>query len=597
MRKIKIISLLLIIIMAFTLMAGCDVITKNKERDLNQVVTEVSYKGLKDTVNKAEVFEAYNSYGFYYTQYYGYTLEEAFDMIIDSLANRKLLLLHARYELAKEKGQPFNVEMSRLLTDAEIDAAIKATNTTMQGWYEGIVKELEKEAEVAKDKDKENDKDNDKDKDEEEEEEALKPRPVRPADDAEPEFDPNATIEEIEKKFFEKEHTDSEFSEKAIKQLKKELSDNFRTYEYYLEKQYETQILQSYQRMLTAGYTPSEKEILEKYQSYEYKNKESYANDINSYKTDIADNLKTTVYHPVSGYGYVYNILLKFSDEQLAMLETMKDSGTVAEEYIKQYRNELSKEIKVNVSNPDYDPEYKCEDCEKKECENENCPAKAYSELDVDVNIILQRIFNSFNEIENNSELNNYEKFMAKREEATKWVYLVNDDAGMYDKDANNIILNNENGYLVTPEGEESSYVAEFTDLGRDMIKKGLGTFTKDGTVEGMYCITDFGIHIMFVSYIPFDKNAVGFDGGKVFLDDSADNGLLPLDYIVSYGRYGSEVLVSKTIKDIISDNLVSANKNDKYTIASQALIAENKDNISKKTKVINKMIKEIKGK
>lgn len=596
MKKIKIISILLIMVMAFTMMAGCDVITKNKERDLNQSVAEINYNGLKDAVTKAEVYEAYNSYGFYYTNYYGYTIEEAFDMIIDSLANRKLLLLYARNELAAAKGLEAGCEISKLLTDAEIDAAIKATNTTMQNWYDGIVKELEKEAEISKGK-VEDENDEDKDETEKEEEETLKPRPVRPAD-AEPEFNPDAVIEKMTVKFFEDTHNESEFSEKAIKQLKKELADNYRSYDYYLFKQYETQVLQNFQRKLSAGYTPSETEITEKYNSYVTKNKEAFANDANaSYSTSITNNLTTTVYHPVSGYGYVYNVLLKFSDEQIAMLTDMKKSGTVSETYIEQYRAQLAKQIKVNVSNLAYDPEYKCENCENKNCENAECPAKAYTEKDVDVNIILQRIFDSFNNIENNPDLNAYEKFMAKREEATKWVYMVNDDEGMYNKDKNFVITNNENGYLVTPEGQKSDYVTEFTELGRKMIKKGLGTFTTDGTVDGMYCVTDYGIHVMFVSNIPYDRNAVGINGEKVFPENAEDNGLLPLDYIVSYGRYGSEVTKSKTLRDIITENLISSNKNDVYTITSQSVIAKNKDNVNKKDKLIDKMIKEIKSK
>ena len=156
---------------------------------------------------------------------------------IVNLVQPQLLLLYP--QLAKAKGLSSDTDIVTLLTPAEIDNAIKETNTTMQSWYDTIVEELEKEAateddEVTDDEDKEED---------EEKEDVLEPRPVRPAD-AEAKFDPNATVETFTKKFFDEGydygHKDSEFITKALADLKSDLEKNYRNYDYYLNKNYES---------------------------------------------------------------------------------------------------------------------------------------------------------------------------------------------------------------------------------------------------------------------------------------------------------------------------------------------------------------------
>jgi hypothetical protein len=596
--KVKITAILLMVVLTAAVFAGCDVITKNEERDYNQTVAEVNYGGLKAVVTKAEVYESYNSYGYYYTNYYGKTLEETFDLIIDSLAQRKLLILYARCELAKDKGLSSDVTVDKLLTEAEVNKAVTDTNSTMQSWFDNIVKELEEEAKLAKETSEEEI----EEEEETEEEETLTARKVRP-DDAEPEFDAATDIPDADLalKFFDAnyDHGDNKYTAQALKQLKKELADNYRTYEYYLERQYESRLLESWQRKLSADYVPSDAEIAAAYESYLTKNIETFANDNNSsYTTAIkSSSVATTVYHPVKGYGYVYNILLSFSDEQKAELKAFTANNTTSEEIIKQYRANLAKEIKVNISNPDYDPDFECEGCAAveagtaTECTETKCKPYLAEDKNVPVQTVITKIYNEFKAVDDDTTLNAYQKFTKKREVATKWVYLVNDDTGMYTDTG--AITENGMGYQITPDGTTSTYVDEFTDLGREMVNLGLGTYTIDGTAEGMYCVTEYGIHIMFVSYIPYDTHAVGTDGTALTVESDQ----LPLDYVVYYGRYGSTVDVDQTLRTKISDSLIKANKTDAYTVNSQKVIADNKDSaIEIKERIVKKMIKEIEG-
>lgn len=100
----KFLAVILVTIIAITVFAGCDVITKNEERDYNQSLATVKYAGLTSTVTKGEFNESFNSLAYYYVYYYGYTVDEAASSILDSLAQRKLLILYVRDEIAKNRA-------------------------------------------------------------------------------------------------------------------------------------------------------------------------------------------------------------------------------------------------------------------------------------------------------------------------------------------------------------------------------------------------------------------------------------------------------------------------------------------------------------
>ena len=105
-----------------------------------------------------------------------------------------------------------------------------------------------------------------------------------------------------------------------------------------------------------------------------------------------------------------------------------------------------------------------------------------------------------------------------KLEVFDKWIYRVNDDPGMMEGKE----------YLITPAGQESSYVSEYTALARAIINeqgatKGstntsvLSYEIGDKSVEIMtqtnegnsisYIINDYGVHIIMISTLPLDFN------------------------------------------------------------------------------------------
>lgn len=617
----KFLAVILVTIIAITVFAGCDVITKNEERDYNQSLATVKYAGLTSTVTKGEFNESFNSLAYYYVYYYGYTVDEAATSILDSLAQRKLLILYVRDEIAKSQGVANTTAVADLLNAVEKNEAVKSANESMAKWYEQVFEELWKEANSTDDTT-----DDTTDDDKVDETDKIAARPTRP-DKAEAEVDYNAELkpEDAEIKFFEKAKKDLytakeweelnkvegkvDYVDKALNELKKQLADNYKSYDYYLNSAYETQLISKYKRELSKDFNPDDAAIQAEYERYISLNKEKFSIETEAnYKTAISSSLTNTVYHPTSehGYGYVFNILFKFSDEQSTELKNFT-AGQPDKELVKAFRDALAKGIKVRKSKLNYDPEAVCDDCKAIQTESKDpnkyctkteteCNARPY-EVDENGDIKKYNVMDVIKELE--EKLGNATSFEEKREIATQYVYMVNDDTGMYNTSSNNAITGNGNGYLITPKGKDSSFVAEFTTLGRALINgesdiegvaydeltnkgydingKGLGAYG--------WCVTDYGIHFMFVSYIPYDTTVSGV----------ADD-LIPLDYIVYYGRSDDDNDNDKKLRDVIVQDLKSKNTEARYQIAAQNAIAANKDNsISRNKKAWEKTVKELK--
>ena len=593
----KFLAVILVTIIAITVFAGCDVITKNEERDYNQSLATVKYAGLTSTVTKGEFNESFNSLAYYYVYYYGYTVDEAADAILDSLAQRKLLILYVRDEIAKLNSKPNTVNVSELLTEVEKNEAVKSANESMAKWYKQVFEELWKEANSTDDTT-----DDTKDDDKVDETDKIAARPTRPAK-KEAEVDYNKPLDpaKAEIKFFEKPYKDlytekewdelnkvegkADYIPKALNELKKQLADNYKSYDYYLNSAYETQLISKYKRELGEKFDPDKDAIKNEYYKYVSLNKEKFSIETKAnYKAAISSSLTNTVYHPSTehGYGYVFNILFKFSDEQSTELKNFT-AGQPDKTIVEKYRAQLANKIEAMKSNPDYDTDEVCEECEKaqkeskdpnKYCTKEKCNARPY-EVDSEGNIKKYNVMDVINEL--TAKLDAATSFEAKREIAAQYVYMVNDDTGMYNTSSNNAITAGGNGYLISPHETDKTYVEEFSKKGRELVNNGLGSYG--------WCVTDYGIHFMFVSYIPYDTTVSGV----------ADD-LIPLDYIVYYGRSDDENDKNKTLSDVIVADLKSKNTEARYQIAAQNAIAANKDNsISRNKKVWEKTVKELK--
>ena len=496
--KKKLLAMILIVAVAATVLTGCSLFPVDEERDYHQVVATVDYKGMSKDVLKGDLLNYFLQYGGTYIYYYGWTEEETLDHLCQSLARQNLLLLHAKEYLARDNDPD--------ITDAEIAAmkaedfltvderryCIEQTNKSFEESWRSLIADLEEEQAA-------NEGATDEEEPEEEEtadEEELEARPVRPEEEESDEYVDEGMTDEAKLPAGFMDTVQSEINDEtdatarknmstALKELEDNLASSFKDYAYYLNSQYETRILDKYSEALgdalpeiTGTEFDARYKRLVELDISKYTDEDAYASALES-STDM-------LYHTTEGYAKVRSILLQFTDEQTEALETITAMVGDNEKAVETYRAILALGedvagsmmpehfasladlgIKVNVSNPDYD-------------EEEGELADAYTDKGVDYKVILYAMADDIA-----AKVDKAEAAAAARDEGISdddlelvknyaaeqaivdWIYLVNDDPGMFESD----------GYILSPSGSASSYVEEYTVLGRALAGQGMGAY------------------------------------------------------------------------------------------------------------------------
>lgn len=447
-------------------------------------------------------------------------------------------------------------------------------------------------------------------------------------------------------------------------------------YDYYLNSQMSSLLVERLKRMVGESVTVSDEEISKSFDSALAQNKETFAGSSANYESALKSSLATTYYHPTEdqGYGFVINILLKLDDDSLKELTDMITANPSNTEAILVRRNQLIADMEINVSNPNYKADSTIEDKDGntvevrdamtdarnpyttagKTAENpydnsyeyevsEGNHANDYSKIlsfekvdgeyqivfkatqhpamayllekvpafDKDGKVgIIHQIHNSLNQVKQavaDGELTKAEGVYWLREVATTWLYLVGDDSGAVSKDSNNNGL----GYLVTPEGKDSSFLEDFTSYARALIAQGTGSYSV-GTVENSMFTYDSatcsfsGDQKAFAvadSFIKSKSTSNAYAGVFVLLNSCTvwdgttydgtlpADGVLPMDYIVAYAKKQADV---KTVRDNILETLTEAKKTDAYNALVNNMANNNKDNIKYNDKVIKQLWKDL---
>ena len=447
-------------------------------------------------------------------------------------------------------------------------------------------------------------------------------------------------------------------------------------YDYYLNSQMSSLLVERLKRMVGESVTVSDEEISKSFDSALAQNKETFAGSSANYESALKSSLATTYYHPTEdqGYGFVINILLKLDDDSLKELTDMITANPSNTEAILVRRNQLIADMEINVSNPNYKADSTIEDKDGntvevrdamtdarnpyttagKTAENpydnsyeyevsEGNHANDYSKIlsfekvdgeyqivfkatqhpamayllekvpafDKDGKVgIIHQIHNSLDQVKQavaDGELTKAEGVYWLREVATTWLYLVGDDSGAVSKDSNNNGL----GYLVTPEGKDSSFLEDFTSYARALIAQGTGSYSV-GTVENSMFTYDSatcsfsGDQKAFAvadSFIKSKSTSNAYAGVFVLLNSCTvwdgttydgtlpADGVLPMDYIVAYAKKQADV---KTVRDNILETLTEAKKTDAYNALVNNMANNNKDNIKYNDKVIKQLWKDL---
>lgn len=675
----KLLALVLIMVVLASFFVGCTMFETDEYREYHQVVATVNYKAMSAELYRGDVLNYVANYGAAYIQNYGMTVEQVVEYFYNNLSKQKLLLLYAKDYVASN-----GIGITAVASDEEIAAmaskdflsvdelryCIEATNKEFEELWEKKIKDLEDEQAANSDQEEEEEETTDTS-------EELAARPTRSKTTESDEYvdqgmtDPSQLPAYFYDYVSDKIKSESDATKKsnmksALNSLKKNLESNFTDYDYFLNQQIETRIIAKYQDAIQKTITISDEEIATRYTKLVDTDINKYI-DEDTYASAMSNNT-FSMYHTNKGYFNVKSILLKFDDAQSTVLGYIK--SIEGEEVAKQYRQkvafgtlestdkyyELFKNaddekdytggIKVNVSNPDYDSEV-------------DELAKAYTDKGIDMNVILYAMADdiankvdammtaaSAKGITDPQQLEAIEHY-AKVEAFTEWIYLVNDDSGMFSN----------NSYAVSRDGRATSYVEEYTVLARELYKSGIDATavavtgsafdsksltysgetailqgangkianinsvlatsrvandeeistdiytltTADGN-EISYIINDYGIHIVMVVSAPIEDDAsveeVIEDGDVVGYKNKLDK-IYSADVKVTYvkdeeGNDTEEIesfeVEIKTIRDYIQDILLQEGSNDVLTKNQMELFAD-ESKISKNEKVYNKLI------
>lgn len=497
--KRKLLAIVMILAVLAMLFAGCSLFTVDEYRDYHQVVATVRYKDMSKDVLKGELLLYYTQYGSAYI-YYGWTEDETLSYLCETLSRQNLLLLHAKEYLARQADPDITdaeiaaMSAEEFLTVDERRYCIEQTNASFEESFRTLITDLEDEqaANEGTSDDTTGD-DTTGDDTASSDEEELEARPSRPEEEDSSEYEDQGMTDEsqLPEGFMDyiQDRIDAEEDEQvrknmntALSQLRDNIESSFRDYSYYLNSQYETRILEKYREAL-GGELPeiTYEEFRSRYQRMvnvnigSYVDEEAYASALES-SSDI-------LFHKTKGYSQVRSILLGFSDDQTSALDTIEALVGSNEDALAAYRavlalgtdiaGDMPSEfasladlgIKVNVSNPDYD------------ADTDELSA-AYTDKGVDYKVVLYAMANDIaakadkavaaaqaSGITDATQLQLVRQY-ATDEAITDWIYLVNDDDGMFDSDS----------YVLSPDGSASSYVEEYTVLGRALTETGINS-------------------------------------------------------------------------------------------------------------------------
>ena len=507
--KRKLLAIVIVVAVIASLTVGCSsgIFEIDGNRDYHQVVATVQYNQMSAPIYKGDVLVSYSQYAPIYMQYYGMSSEEVVEYLYQNLSRQKLVLLYAKDYLAKnDLGITDDAAIAKLsnedfLTVDEIRYCIEKTNKTFEDSWQQLISDLE-------DEQAQNSGDSDEEEEEtEEDEDLLEARPGREEEEESDEYVdqgltdknelPEKFVDYVNDKISSEENKDAQKNmQSALNDLNKNLESSYKDYDYYLNSYYETRILEKYEEMLGESLPEITDDEINTYYTKLKNTQISNYIDESAYSSALSS-ATNLIYHTTKGYSQVRSILLKFSEDQTAALENVQSllegndtaienyrallalgSDVVSSEELGIYENLTDNGIKVNVSNPDYNAD-------------EDELKDAYTDLGVDYRVILYAMANDIAEkadklveaakaqgITDADQLEAVRNY-ALSEAVTDWLYLVNDDDGMFESDT----------YTVTPDGSSSTYVEEYTVLARKLAAQGAGSYyneSADNFKEGV---------------------------------------------------------------------------------------------------------------
>ena len=503
-------------------LSGCKLVTVDNERDMARVVATVQIANYpeKEEIKKQDMVMAYLNYGYMYEQYYGYTREKVFTLILDSLVQNRVYVQNALYEFDKGDA-PFenSVEDSsitdkwdvrRYLNAEEIE---DATYTTYKAMNDLIDSYVDKEdvtlkgdamtAEVRAVPTNAQNKEKDVDKT------AYVAEGIDTDSTAERRnaynnviklFDVNGLLGDYDAKTGDIKTTDY---------YKKNLKNNLET---ALLKKYETKIKTAERAKI--GYTDLETAYAKEF------NKQAEWSNADFVSALGSATASTPIIYGYNGnYGYVYNLLIGASTEQTALINaigtTNKTERAVERRTILDATKVIDQRSTWILSGYDFDLDTKKFTGDyaflsdslpfygqvKKLADATDTESAQYSVTSLDkiglvdfVDLFENYLYGSAQTAIADDNASVYKK-VAVANKVDNYEEKINELLFAFSTDPGS--LNTFKGYAIkpAPDGANSEeYMQEFADAGRELLTMGGSSY--------IMVATDYGYHVMFFSEV-----------------------------------------------------------------------------------------------
>ena len=475
--KKRIAVVLMFLISLTCLLTGCQLVTLDQEKYLNQTVAKV---GNEIEISLEDLYLAYQNYSSTLTSDdYGLSNEEALEYSLDYLIQREIIYLKAKETITftqKEKNEILESTYAYIVSeinnyeeevrnelgtlspeDYTSDSSTSETSY-VEAKYEpqvnlvdGVIVRNEKKDEA----------------------------PVVPA------YGYSAGLVKGFKAYWNKsEEGVSDTAYKRFIAALKEYEENKdlskkddEILEREIKRVYELQekdfYIKKHQDEYEKSHLATGEEVYAKYVELYEASKARYQIDeigFDNYVNDMLEDRSNVFYHPEEGkFFYVSHILLQFNDDQTKLIEerkTLLEQGAITQADFDAYKAELAKEISV-----------------KRRDENGNEVGGAVLAQDIYDEIATSLAGQTFEE---------------KSRIFNSYIYQFNSDPG---------ILNNEYDYVIGVKNEEdkkgeetrSKMVAEFTEDSRKLYDEYLAT-GEFGALSSQLVLTDYGYHIIFLT-------------------------------------------------------------------------------------------------
>lgn len=334
--KKKLFSLIAIFLVSVmcTSMAACDLVTTNAQRDMKQIVATVQIDDSveRDSITKRQLVNAFLNTGYQYVSQ-GYTYEQTFQLMMDLLVNRRVLVQQAKLDLPVINADATGVE--KFLTAEEIKKCkyevVKAVNEVIDSYEKDLVKVEETEDEEDEEEDTDTLRPVPKTYDEEEEEEIPETFAVNTNKPSEIEGSTEKTRKQAYNKFIKALHNNNLIDSVDVEDV---LETTYGKDE--ILNQEETVLLDKYQKSIEDAATAqlSNAVLAQRWNDMVAIQKQGYANQT-AYATalgSVSDESFVFV-NPYGGYGYVLNLLFKPTDyvqREVTKLQAKRRSGIIS---------------------------------------------------------------------------------------------------------------------------------------------------------------------------------------------------------------------------------------------------------------------------